>query len=163
MLGCTTLWFIINYNTHFRWMPFSDIHISKSNVATYLRHVGYLNTSLLQIYCRVRQWKKFENRLFFNILFGVVMGKRVMSCFLTHGVVSCLQCSHHYDENYTVTKIATTYKYSVFRSAVFGGCLTTVKAISVACLAFIKHNIQNEISRNTTKQQNTRSNRMRRH
>ena len=39
---------------------------------------------LLQISYWVRQWKKLENRL----IFGVVMGKSLVSCFLTHGVVT---------------------------------------------------------------------------
>jgi len=38
--------------------------------------------SVLQIYYRVRQWKKFENLL----IFGEVMGKSLVSCFLTHSV-----------------------------------------------------------------------------
>jgi len=40
--------------------------------------VEYLNMSLLQIYCQVSQYKKFENRL----IFGEVMGKSLVS-FLT--------------------------------------------------------------------------------
>jgi len=43
----------------------------------------YLNMTLLQIYYRVRQWKKNKNRL----IFGEVMGKSLVSCFLlTHSV-----------------------------------------------------------------------------
>ena len=42
----------------------------------------YLNKILLQIYYRVHQWQKFENRL----IFGEVMGKSLASCFWTHSV-----------------------------------------------------------------------------
>ena len=37
MLGYTTLWFIINYNTYVRLIHFSDIHISQGSVATSLK------------------------------------------------------------------------------------------------------------------------------
>ena len=40
MLGYTTLWFIIKFNAYFRLMPFFDIHISQSSVATCIRHGG---------------------------------------------------------------------------------------------------------------------------
>jgi len=43
--------------------------------------VEYLNMSLLHIYQRVCQQKNFENRL----TFGEVMGKSLVSRFLTHG------------------------------------------------------------------------------
>jgi len=39
--------------------------------------------NLLQIYRQVGYWKKFENRS----IFGEVMAKNLVSCFLTHGVV----------------------------------------------------------------------------
>jgi len=61
------------------WRPFSDIHISKSSVATYLGVVEYLNTTSLQIYYRVHQWKMIENRL----IFGEVMGYGVLFFWLT--------------------------------------------------------------------------------
>jgi len=39
--------------------------------------------NLLQIYCRVSNWKNFENR----IIVGEIMAKSLVSCFfLTHGV-----------------------------------------------------------------------------
>jgi len=44
-------------------MPFFCIHISQGSVATCLKRGGYLNTNLLQIYCRVGYWKNFENRI----------------------------------------------------------------------------------------------------
>ena len=48
--------------------------------------VVYLNMTLLQIYHWVCRWKNFENRL----IFAEVMGKSLVSCFLTHGVDSVL-------------------------------------------------------------------------
>jgi len=36
MLSYSTLWFIINYNTYFRFRQFSGIHNSQGRVATYL-------------------------------------------------------------------------------------------------------------------------------
>ena len=44
--------------------------------------VGCLNMSLLPMYHLVRQWKNFENRLTFE----EVMGRSLLSCFLTHKV-----------------------------------------------------------------------------
>jgi len=46
--------------------------------------VEYLNKSLLQIYHLVCQRENFKNRL----TFGEVMGKSLVSCFLTHDVVA---------------------------------------------------------------------------
>ena len=40
MLGYTTLWFIIKFNTHFRLMPFLDIHVPQGSVATRFRRGG---------------------------------------------------------------------------------------------------------------------------
>jgi len=45
--------------------------------------VGYLLTSLLQIYCRVWQWTNFENRLAFR---GVTGKNKVAPFFSGHGV-----------------------------------------------------------------------------
>ena len=80
MFGYTNLWFIINYNAYFRLTPFFwHSYISQGSVATF---VEYLDRSLLQIYNWVRQWKKIENRL----IFDEVMGKSLVSCFLTRSV-----------------------------------------------------------------------------
>jgi len=56
---------------------FSDIHISQGSVATCLRRGGVFEINLLQIYYRVPQRKKFENRL----MFGEVTGKSLVSSF----------------------------------------------------------------------------------
>ena len=45
---------------------FSDVSISQGNVTTHLRCVGSLITTLLQIFCPVKQWRSFENRLRFH-------------------------------------------------------------------------------------------------
>jgi len=89
MLGYTTLWFVINYNTYFRLMPFFDIHISQGSVATCLRHgeifkhefVANFSVSLTAKEFW-KQRKNFENQL----IFGEVMGKS-LSFFVTHCVV----------------------------------------------------------------------------
>ena len=47
--------------------------------------VKYLNMTLLQIYYRVRQRKKFENRL----IFGEVIGKSLVSCFFIDSRCTC--------------------------------------------------------------------------
>jgi len=63
---------------------------------------------LLQIYYPVRQWKKFENRL----MFGEVMGKSLLSWFLTHSVVE--------DRHMTDTDIhiycTDTRRHSIYRA-----------------------------------------------
>jgi len=87
MLRYITLWFIIDYNTYFRLMPFSDINISQGSVATCLRRGGIFKHSLLQIYYRVRLWKKFEKRL----LFDEVMGKSLVSWFFDSQCISLKQ------------------------------------------------------------------------
>ena len=84
IMAISKVWFIINYNDISDWCHFSDVPISQGNGAKSLRHGGirYLNMSLLQIYYGVHQWKKLENWL----IFGEVMGKSLVSCFLTHSV-----------------------------------------------------------------------------
>jgi len=49
--------------------------------------VEYLNTSLLQIYYWVRQWKTFEKRL----IFDEVMGKSLVSWFFDSQCISLKQ------------------------------------------------------------------------
>ena len=68
------------------WWTFGEVTGKMVDCAYFTRHVqgvvGYLNMSLLQIYRWVCQWMNFEYRL----TFGEVMGKSLVSCFLTHGV-----------------------------------------------------------------------------
>ena len=81
-LGYTALWFIINCNTYFRMMPFSDIHISQGRVATCLKRGGIFKhefvANLLPSPPVKKIWKSDNS--------GEVMAKSLVSCFLTHGV-----------------------------------------------------------------------------
>jgi len=66
-------------------MPFSDIHISQGSVATHLTCGGIFKHEFpgnLILSPSVK--KKFGNRL----IIGEVMGKSLVSCFLTHSVVA---------------------------------------------------------------------------
>ena len=65
------------------WRHFSDIHISQGSVATCLKHDGIFKHKFVANLLRSQLVKNFENRL----IFGEVMGKSLVSCFLTHGVV----------------------------------------------------------------------------
>ena len=71
--------------------------------------VEYLNVHLLQIYHWVCEWKNVENRL----TFGEVMGKSLLSGFLTHGVditvlfllkVACLYNLHVFGNKWKTSK-----------------------------------------------------------
>ena len=73
MLGYTTLWFVINYNTYLRLLPFFDIHISQGSVATRLRRGGVSRKFTIESVSE----KKFVNRL----IFGDGIGKSLVSCF----------------------------------------------------------------------------------
>jgi len=72
----TTWWFAIDRSTYFRlslvfWHKyFIDTNNSQGNVATHVRCgnvVGYLSTTLLQIYCWVCVRKKFENQTLYLV------------------------------------------------------------------------------------------------
>jgi len=66
---------------------FSGIHISQGSVATYLRCGGILKYEFVANSPLSLPAKNCENRL----LFGEVMGKSLVSCFLlTHAAVLCL-------------------------------------------------------------------------
>jgi len=81
MLGCTTLWFIINPNTYFR-LPAVFWHLfSQSSVATYFRCGGIFKYGFVANLPTSLSVRNFENRL----LFGEVMGKSLVSwfCWLT--------------------------------------------------------------------------------
>jgi len=43
-------------------LVFAYIYISQDSVETHLLSGGYITITLLQIVCRVWQWKNFENR-----------------------------------------------------------------------------------------------------
>ena len=83
MFGYNTLSFIINISYIFQ---------TAANFLTFIFHkvvwrhiygtVKHVNMSLLQIYRWVCQRKNLENQL----VFGEVMDKSLVSCFLTHGV-----------------------------------------------------------------------------
>ena len=68
MLGYTTLWFIIIYNTYFRLTPFyiTDIHISQSSVATRLKSGGIFKHEFVANLLPSPPVKKFENRFIFG-------------------------------------------------------------------------------------------------
>ena len=87
--------------------------------------------SLLQIYYRVRQWKKFENRL----IFGEVMGKSLVSCFLlTHGVeiptrrfsssilwITCIFCvTNKIMIHYVVQMTGTNFLLNIYKRVSLG-------------------------------------------
>jgi len=61
----------------------SDIHISQGSVATCLKRGGIFKHEFVANLLQGTLLKKFENR----IIFGEVMAKSLVSCFLTHGVV----------------------------------------------------------------------------
>ena len=72
---------------YFRMMPFSDIHISQSSVATCLKRGGIFKHEFVANVLPSPLVKNFENQ----IIVGEVMAKSLVSCFLTHGVVWLLQ------------------------------------------------------------------------
>ena len=65
-----------------RCRQFSDTHISQGSVATYLRCGGIFKHRFVANLLLSLSAKKIENRL----IFWEVMGKSLVSCFLTHGV-----------------------------------------------------------------------------
>jgi len=66
------------------WRQFSDIHISQGSVATYLRCGGIFKYEFVANLPISLSAKKYGKNRF---LFGEVMGKNLMSCFLlTHGI-----------------------------------------------------------------------------
>jgi len=87
MLGYTTLWFIINRNTYFRLSSVFWHHISQGSVATYLRCGGIFKHDFITYIPLSLLSKKIKNWL----IFGEVMGKSSVSCFLTHGVVDMIR------------------------------------------------------------------------
>jgi len=66
------------------YRQFSDIHISQGSVATYFRCGGIFKHDFVANLPLSLLAKKIENRL----IFGEVMGKSLVSCFLTHSVRS---------------------------------------------------------------------------
>ena len=64
-------------------MPFLHIHIPQGCVATYLRRGEIFKHPFVANLPLSPSVKKSENRL----IFGEVMGKSLVSCFLTHSVV----------------------------------------------------------------------------
>jgi len=70
------------YNIYFTLPPFSDIHISQGSVAIRLRCGGVFKRNFVANLLPSPSVKKFENRL----IFGKVMGKSLVTCFLTHSV-----------------------------------------------------------------------------
>ena len=64
------------------YRQFSDFYISQGSVATYLRCCGTVKYEFVANLPWVCQQKNFENRL----TLGEVMGKCLLSSFLTHGV-----------------------------------------------------------------------------
>jgi len=82
MLGYTTLWFIISYNTELRLMPFSEILISQGSVATSLRLGGIFKREFVANWLPNPPAKNVWNRS----IIGEVTCKSLMSCFLTHSV-----------------------------------------------------------------------------
>ena len=60
----------------------SDIHISQDSLATCLRCGGIFKQEFVANLLPSPTVKTFENRL----TFGEVIGKRLVSCFLTHSV-----------------------------------------------------------------------------
>ena len=63
-----------------------DIHISQGSVATHLRRGGIFKHDFVANFLQSTSVIFFENRL----IFGEVMGKSLVSCFLTHSVQSKL-------------------------------------------------------------------------
>ena len=62
---------------------FLKVDLLQGNVATYLRCHGIFKYAFIANLPLRLSVKKFENRL----TFGEVMGKSLVSCFLTHSVV----------------------------------------------------------------------------
>jgi len=54
---------------------FADINVSQGSVATYAMYGGIFNT--LQIYQGIFQWKKFLNRLRFDIIMVMSLWPRI--------------------------------------------------------------------------------------
>jgi len=67
-----------------------DIRISQGSVATRLRHGGIFKHEFVANLRSSPSVKKFGNRL----IFGEVMGKSLVSCFLTHSVNVFLKQSY---------------------------------------------------------------------
>jgi len=61
MLGYITLWHIINYNTYFNWLYFSDIHILQGSVATCLRHDGIFKHTFVANLLRSQKFRTSVN------------------------------------------------------------------------------------------------------
>jgi len=69
---------------YFRMMPFLCIHTSQGSVATCLKRGGIFKHEFVANLLPSRLVKKFENR----IIVSKVVAKSLVSCFLTHGVVT---------------------------------------------------------------------------
>jgi len=67
-------------------MPFSDIHISQGSVATCLKRSGIFKHEFVANLLQSLIVKKFRKSD--SLIIGEVMAKSLVSCFLTHGVVS---------------------------------------------------------------------------
>jgi len=65
-------------------LVFAYIYISQDSVETHLLSGGYITITLLQIVCRVWQWKNFENR---SIIDEDIDKSKVPHFFMAHGVV----------------------------------------------------------------------------
>jgi len=77
------------------WRHFSDIHIWQGSVATRLRRGGIFKHVCCKFTTESAS-EKFENRL----IFGEVMGKSLVSCFLlTHGVYHTLLWRRVYESS----------------------------------------------------------------
>jgi len=76
-----SLWFIINYNAYFRLKPFFwHSYLTRYCIATYLRRGGIFKHDFVAKLLPSPPVKMYENWL----IFGEVIGKSLVSCFLTH-------------------------------------------------------------------------------